>query len=194
MVDTTVYIKGYGTRYLLSVDGKVWRGNKQVKVLNAVGDYPRVKLSLNGKQSNWLLHRLIAIHFIPNPDNFPEVNHKNGVKTDNRIENLEWCTTQYNIKHSWDTGLSKPTQNTFCKVTPQDVHDIYLLYYHGNWRQIDIAAAFGISKTIVWNVIHGRRWHRLKLKEIYEKRSKEENELQARKLGRERLERLRSTS
>jgi hypothetical protein len=67
--------------------------------------YREVALSKDGKTKTVLLHRLIAIHFVDNPHNLPCVNHKNGIKTDNRIENLEWCTKSQNTKHAYDNNL-----------------------------------------------------------------------------------------
>lgn len=61
----------------------------------------------NGVKSRQYLHQLVAKHFIPNPENLPQVNHKNGKKGDSRIENLEWCTHQRNMQHACDTGLNK---------------------------------------------------------------------------------------
>lgn len=68
--------------------------------------YPYISMTINGKHYNKMVHRLVAITFIPNPENKPEVNHINGVKTDYRIENLEWCTRKENVQHALRTGLS----------------------------------------------------------------------------------------
>ena len=69
--------------------------------------YYYVNLYKNGTPRHYYVHRLIAEAFIPNPNNKPEINHKNGVKTDNRIANLEYCTAKENVIHAYKTKLNK---------------------------------------------------------------------------------------
>lgn len=64
--------------------------------------YPRVNLCANGRCQTFYIHRLVAVAFIPNPDRKPQVNHKSGITTDNRIENLEWATNAENNRHAID--------------------------------------------------------------------------------------------
>ncbi len=61
--------------------------------------YPQVCLSFSPKKRRYAVHRLVALYFVPNPKNKPQVNHLNGIKTDNRAVNLEWCTSQENVIH-----------------------------------------------------------------------------------------------
>lgn len=97
-----------------SIPRKIWngrsffnyKGKKIHCVLNHKG-YPCVYLSKNGKDHYCSVHRLVAMAFIPNPNNYPQVNHINGIKTDNRVENPEWCTNQQNQIHAWKMGLQK---------------------------------------------------------------------------------------
>lgn len=72
--------------------------------------YVRVSLTKCGIAKSYLVHRLVAQQFIPNPDNLPQVNHINGNKCDNTVNNLEWCTAKQNIKHAIDNNLSERKQ------------------------------------------------------------------------------------
>lgn len=69
--------------------------------------YPRVRLSRGQTVKNFSVHRIIAEEKIPNPLNLPQVNHKNGIKTDYTVENLEWVSAKDNMHHSWTNGLQK---------------------------------------------------------------------------------------
>lgn len=68
--------------------------------------YLKVGFVKDKKRKIEKLHRVVAFHFLDNPENKPEINHKDGDKLNNHVSNLEWCTRSQNIKHSWENGLS----------------------------------------------------------------------------------------
>lgn len=78
--------------------------------------YLYVTLSKNGKQKKYRIHRLVGSAFIENPENLPEVNHKNQVKTDNSASNLEWCSTKYNIRYSQSKKVGQYKDRKLIKV------------------------------------------------------------------------------
>lgn len=90
-------INGYENIYLISSYGRVWniKYNKIMKNQQKHG-YLALTLTKDKKQKGYLIHRLVALHFIPNPNNYPQVNHMDENKQNNHVENLEWCTSQYN--------------------------------------------------------------------------------------------------
>ena len=81
------------------------KGKSHIKPYVSRAGYSCVNLYKNSKLFKFQVHRLIAIYFIPNPLNKPDINHKNGNKQDNSIDNLEWVTHQENCQHAWDEGL-----------------------------------------------------------------------------------------
>lgn len=85
------------------------KGKQLKQHLNHKG-YPEVNLTRGGKAKGFRIHRLVAIAFIPNTDNKPEVNHINCIKTDNSVDNLEWVTGVENIRHAFQNGLIDRTK------------------------------------------------------------------------------------
>ena len=90
-------------RIIIRCDNKIQTIKE--KILKPSKDYKgyyNIILS-NTKRKGFKIHRLVAIAFLPNPNNLPQVNHRNEDKTDNRVENLEWCTNTYNINYGTRT-------------------------------------------------------------------------------------------
>ena len=107
---TFVDIKGYEGLYMINKEGEVlscsrlcgtiFKKDRIVKPLKKSNGYLQVRLSKNGNQKKYYVHRLVAQTFIPNPDNLPQVNHKDYDKTNNCVSNLEWCDNSYNMRYS----------------------------------------------------------------------------------------------
>lgn len=117
--------------------------------------YDIVVLIKDKKQKSTYVHRLVAEHFICNKSGKREVNHINGVKNDNRVCNLEWCTTSENAIHAFKNGLSDKGQDrTQAKLTDAEVLEIR----NSPLRNIELSRMYNISKSVISNIQNKKSW------------------------------------
>lgn len=143
--------------YKRKIKGRVLKKHK------ANGGYNVVALHKNKNQKTYKVSRLIGITWKDNPDNKPEINHKNSIRTDDRAENIEWCTRSENVKHSYDKGNAnqKGEKNAYSKLTKKKVLSIRDKYDSGKYSQIELSDMFNISKTTIHNVVKRKTWNHL---------------------------------
>jgi len=152
---TAEYILPHLTLYR---DGSLYnhKTNKFKKWTKDNNGYMKTQIWIGGKPKNVHQHRLLAQSFIENPENKPQVNHKNGIKTDNRLKNLEWVTQSENGKHSFANGLQKVTRP--CKmVIDTSTNKIYE-------SVTEAAKENNISRSHLSNMLIGRVINKTKLK------------------------------
>lgn len=122
--------------------------------------YDSFGLCINGKSKSFMIHRVIAIHFIPNPESKKEVNHIDGNKSNNSISNLEWVTPSENIYHGLKLGIMN-TANGLTKpnvrFSRQDVVEIKKRIIKGDLG-VNIAKDYGVNKVLIYNIKSGRTW------------------------------------
>lgn len=161
-------VKGYEDYFMISSDGRLFskRTNKELKRHIHKNGYVHVATKIGGRSGKTIcfkLHRLVAEMFIPNPNNLPFVNHKDGVKHNNNVSNLEWVNASINTKHAYDLGLIKPIKgfdNSQSKLTKENIEYIkfnYMPYCRLNGARA-LSRKFNVSKTTILDIINGKRY------------------------------------
>lgn len=153
--------------YFVNKQGDVFStkrgGIKKLKPVTTKWGYLQVSICNNNKIKQMSVHRLVAETFIPNPENKCDVNHKNGLKTDNRVENLEWMTHQENIDHAILNGLHNTIGENHgrAKLTEHQVIEIKKLYSQRKYNktnQYKLAKMFGITQPQISSIINNKVW------------------------------------
>lgn len=176
-------VPGWEGLYEVSSDGQVrslprrvvrrngtvqnFKGKLLSPALNSCG-YPCARLSddVNGRREYQRVHRLVGQAFIENPSSLPQINHKNGCKSDNRVENLEWTDDKGNRTHAWRIDLrtrkhlpiKRGEDNPIAKLTERDVLEARRERYEIGTPFRRIAERFGVSKKTIQYAISGRSW------------------------------------
>lgn len=165
-------IQGFNGYYQVSNKGRVrsfrYKASKKGRRDNPVmlkpnkkkNGYVQYGLTKNGATKTFTAHRLVAIAFLPNKDDKLQINHIDGIKHNNNVENLEWCTASHNRKHAFKIGLSSMDGENHpqSKLTREDVLDIRNAYRLNCFTHQDIADAYGIGRKAVTKIINRQRW------------------------------------
>lgn len=173
-------IPGFEGRYAVTKDGRLWSYPKTwhngkcfitskgswLSLCNHTGGYQTLRLKdSKGKTKNFYVHRLIAQTFVPNPNNLPEVNHKDTNKKNNHYLNLEWVTRKENSDHAKINGLYKhePARgenHADAKLTDKSVVEIRKLHKKGI-KQSLLCSKYGITKSAMSSVCNCKSWKHL---------------------------------
>ena len=165
-------VVGYEGMYQVSDRGRARRiskgpGTYPGRLLKPYTDaygYLRVDLRCNGKRKNATVHRLVAEAFLgPAPSPKHEVNHKNGDRVDNRVENLEWVTRSENLTHAFRVlgsrhGISQGEAHGQAKLTRRDVVEIRRLWATGDYTQAELGEMFGVTQSTIHLIVTRKHW------------------------------------
>jgi len=158
-------VKSYKGRYLISSNGRLRsiRGDK-INLTKPTPDkdgYLSFGMRKIGVKRKWVrIHRLVAIHFIPNIENKPHVNHKDFDVLNNTVNNLEWVTSKENILHSHNNGRcnQKHECNNASKLTKKEVIAIRQIDFNEVTKK-STSKIYGVSHACISHIINGRSWN-----------------------------------
>lgn len=160
-------IKGFEKHSKISSTGKVWSYfSKRERKIN-IDKFGYTHLLFNGKNTrkNYSIHKLVALHFIPNPNKYTQINHKDGNKLNNNVENLEWCTIAENNKHARVNGLQniKGIKNPRACISEEQVRQIRnIKKLYPNFTYLQIGKIAKCSRDVVGGIVKNKTWKHIK--------------------------------
>lgn len=170
-------VKGYEGLYQVSTFGRIFSHQKRTRGTCHNGKFLRGGLSSSypyfwaireSRRQKVFIHRAVGVAFILNPLNKPNINHKNGIRSDNQVNNLEWCTQAENIQHAYATGLMHHSTSLLIKencsklgkksraLTMDKAARMRIMY--PNKSIYRIAKEMGVSYTIAWKIIRNQSY------------------------------------
>jgi len=140
--------------FIVDKNGKIFVNGKERKPTLAAHGY--YVISIEGKLR--YIHRLVAETYIPNPEKKPQVNHINGIKTDNRVENLEWATSKENMNHAKENGLWGQNILDKRKLTDEQIKEIKEKYIPRKYSYNKIADEYNVDYRTIWDIINNKSY------------------------------------
>ena len=161
-------VVGYEGLYEINNKGeiKTIKSGRIIKYFKNKDGYLSCKLSKKSKTKTYLVHRLVAQAFIPNPENKPYVNHKDSNRLNNTLNNVEWCTPLENVKHMIISGRStykKGSNNINSKLDENIVISILNIYKNKNVTQRFLSKKYDVSLSAINSVINRKTWKHVDL-------------------------------
>lgn len=150
--------------YFVNIKGDIFNKDKvQMRPQKHTGGYLVIRLwnPDTRKHEQRYIHRIVAKVFLDNPNKYKYVNHIDGNKKNNCVENLEWCSAKDNTKHAYDNGLAKHGEkSTSSKLTQDQVNEIRSTYKKGKITYVELGKIYGISKQQIERIVNKKRWSR----------------------------------
>lgn len=145
--------------YFINEEGKIFSTKqktlKQLKTRVNSRGYEEIKIQRN----NYKVHRLVAIAYISNPENLPQVNHIDGNKLNNDVSNLEWATNSDNQYHAWKTGLQPKRHASNASLTQKEADAIREEYVNTKIGTLELSRKYNVSKTTIKDILNAKYYN-----------------------------------
>lgn len=159
LVSSRGRVKALGKEWKTGRYGHRRKSDERIMNLSKRSGYPQVAVSTSGKKNSYMVHRLVAEAFIPNDENKPYVNHIDGNKANNNVENLEWVTPLENSRHAANEGFySSGSKHYFSKLTEDIVWEIRERAQSEKLSYAELGRQYGVLDTTISKIVRGLSW------------------------------------